>query len=137
MNSHLREYQRFFRTLDNVFWFTGCRLTAKKPPSVFWGLLLNHNIPMTLCTDFLFVYCVMFEASGRFIAVQQLWAFVAVFQIFVRGVRRYVYWDEMDELLKWFEDVFARQYKPQYREIVERNLQKMLQIICLGNKWVE
>lgn len=134
MNSHLQEYQRFFRKLDNIFWFTGCRLTAKKPRSVFWGLLLNPNISMTLWPGFLVFYCAVFEDSGRFITVQQLWGGVAVFQIFARGVRRYVYWDEMDELLRWFEDVFAREYKPQYREIVQRNLQKMLEMIFLGNK---
>lgn len=132
MKSNLSEFRSLVGDLDQLFWWTGRRLTAKKPKGVFMGLLLNFTVPMTLCADFLFVYMIFFQSSERFIVVQQMWAFIAVFQIFIRAVRRMVYWDEMETLLNWFDDLFAREYSPEYLEIVNKHQERMVYLIRLG-----
>lgn len=136
MKSNLSEFRSLVRDLDEQFWWTGWRLSAMKPKSVFTGLLFNFTVPLTLCADFLFFYMIFFQTSERFIVVQQMWALIAVSDIFVRAVRRMVYWDEMETLLNWFDDVFAQEYSPEYLEIVNKHLERMVYLIRFGIRLV-
>lgn len=65
-----------------------------------------------------------------------MWALIAVSDIFVRAVRRMVYWDEMETLLNWFDDVFAQEYSPEYLEIVNKHLERMVYLIRFGIRLV-
>lgn len=124
MEANLVEYERQINKLDKLFILTGLRLLAKKPRSVFFGVISNWVMPATLFVDFLFLYMILFEYTDLLTMVQHLWSMLAVILIIPRFCNRLVHWDDQVSLMEWFRDIYTRNYAREYQDIVDRHLKR-------------
>lgn len=129
MGSHSVEYRRLFRDLDNVYARTGFRLTAPKPKNVFTTVLFNWVFLLSgLCFIF-FVYLLITEYPQRYVVVHQIWAMIAWTQYVINTANRQIHWDNVHNLLQWFDAIFAEKYPRDYQVIMEKRFKRMNSMI--------
>lgn len=112
-----KEYQKLFSYLNSLFYATGYLLTHKKPKSILKGLITNSFFWVLSIAVLFFGYLVLFEESERYVVVQQSWAIAATLEFIVSVINRQIHWDEIQNLISWFESVFTRGYPEDYQEI--------------------
>lgn len=131
MEEQVAEYQRLYRKMDDFYVLTWFRLTAKKPNSVLSGLISNRLFYKVVETGLFFGYLLLFENSDRYAVVQQLCALCGSVHWIMNAFCRQLRWDEIQELLTWFEAILFRKYPAPYEEIMRRKCKRILYIIGL------
>lgn len=118
----LLEFENVCLYLDMLYSLTGLRLTAKKPRSVLYGFISNWTILIIVLGSTISPYMLLYEEITFHVKVQHVWAFLAITLAPIRFANRLAYWDEMQDLLKWFRSLHTRTNHAEYNDIVTENL---------------
>lgn len=127
MEGPFLEYQRLFQYLDSIYSKTGFRLSAERPKHFFTSFLFWEMF----CQGIFIVYFSVFQRADRKILLHQMWCLFALIQWLTSAINRQIRWDEVEILLKWFEQIYTKDYPKEYREIFIRKCCKVNDLIRL------
>lgn len=122
MKKNLEEFRDWIKTLDSFYQKINLGLFSKQPTNKFQACCSNIvNLSSTLIL-LLFSYLLFKHTTNFDMAAQQAWALLYSIQAVARGVNRIYRYDDMDELVKWFEGLYQPIINVEYQAIIEEQL---------------
>lgn len=132
MDKNYKEYQRLFDIVDALYKKSNMGLRSEKPKNIFISFITNFTMMVIIGWEVYYTYTFIYEDCDSYIKAQQVWAALAILQIPARGMNRLVNWDEMKDLVKWYDEIYSKKLSPEYQVIVDRNLESLNSLINKG-----
>lgn len=113
-----QEYQRIIREIDCFFGRMGIGFKEK-----------TRNLCLFFCNQvhcavqqLLLLYYVIYQPSDPLVKSQQIWATIAMIQVFVKVYNRLLHSKEMEILLEYFEGIYTGTIKEEYQMVLDKHL---------------
>lgn len=132
MSSYLDKFKGNIRLADNFLRpLNQGILNPNNPKSVIVRNL--QRWPMwyiASCVTF-YLYLIFGERAGLVNISEQIWCLMTISQVLVKIINHLLQSDKVKDILRWCEELYTTQYKPEYQVVEESVFQKTNSIIGL------
>lgn len=131
MKKNLEEYRDWILTLDSFYQKIHLGLFLKQPTNKFQACCSNSIILSAFLIFLLYSYLLIMQTTDFDMAAQQIWALLYSIQTVARGVNRIYVWEDIDELVNWFETLYQPSIYVDYQALFDEQLKLQNQRVQL------